>query len=134
MFFEHTRVRPRSKLKIAEGERPLGKQRWTRHGIRSIAHQLRMFFRYGEEMGWTKGGIAASIHGPRVYQHALKPASIQRSRRRGGCSRLTRFSSKVPHGNSRPSQCHPPGGFGSVSLRSISSWLLELPAFGLFLR
>jgi hypothetical protein len=26
----------------------LGKQGWTRHGIRSMAHQLRLFFRYGD--------------------------------------------------------------------------------------
>ena len=58
-FFKHTRVQQLAKLKIADVERffvLLGKQGWTRHGIRSIAHQLRMFFRYGEEMGWTKPG------------------------------------------------------------------------------
>src|SRR5260370_12256306 len=56
-FFKHARVQQLSKLKIADGERffvLLGKLGWTRHGIRSIAHQLRMFFRYAEEMGWTK--------------------------------------------------------------------------------
>ncbi len=75
-FFKHTRVQQLAKLKIADVERffvLLGKQGWTRHGIRSIAHQLRMFFRYGEEMGWTKPGLAASIHGPRVYQHEQLP-------------------------------------------------------------
>jgi integrase/recombinase XerD len=75
-FFKHTRVQQLSRLKIADVERffvLLGKQGWTRHGIRSIAHQLRMFFRYGEEMGWTKPGLAASIHGPRVYQHEQLP-------------------------------------------------------------
>ena len=58
-FFKHTRVQRLSKLKIADVERffvLLGKQGWTRHGIRSIAHQLRMFFRYGEQMGWTSRG------------------------------------------------------------------------------
>jgi integrase/recombinase XerD len=75
-FFKHTGVRQLSKLKIAGVDRffvLLGKQGWTRHGIRSIAHQLRMFFRYGEEMGWTNPGIAPSIHGPRVYQHEQLP-------------------------------------------------------------
>ena len=75
-FFKHTRVQQLSRLKIADVEHffvLLGKQGWTRHGIRSIAHQLRMFFRYGEEMGWTKPGIAVSIHGPRVYQHEQLP-------------------------------------------------------------
>jgi hypothetical protein len=44
-FFKHTRVHRLSKLKIADVDRffvLLGKQGWTRHGIRSIAHQLRM--------------------------------------------------------------------------------------------
>ena len=75
-FFKHTRVQQLSKLEIVDVERffvLLGKQDWTRHGIRSIAHQLRMFFRCGEEMGWTKPGIAVSIHGPRVYQHEQLP-------------------------------------------------------------
>jgi hypothetical protein len=45
-FFKHTRVHQLSKLKIADVERflaLLGKQGWTRHGIRSMAHQLRLF-------------------------------------------------------------------------------------------
>src|SRR5579864_664800 len=71
-FFKYIRVQRLSDLKIADVDRflvKLGKQGWTRHGIRSMAHQLRLFFRYGEQMGWTKTGMAASIHGPRVYQH-----------------------------------------------------------------
>jgi len=75
-FFKHTRVQRLSKLKIADVDRffvLLGKLGWTRHGIRSIAHQLRIFFRYGEEMGWTKPGIALSIHGPRVYRQEHLP-------------------------------------------------------------
>jgi integrase/recombinase XerD len=75
-FFKHTRVQQLSRLKIADVERflvLLGKKGWTHHGIRSMAHQLRLFFRYGEQMGWTKPGIAVSIHGPRVYQHEQLP-------------------------------------------------------------
>jgi integrase/recombinase XerD len=42
-----------------------------------------MFFRYGEQVGWTKPGIASAIHGPRVYQHENLPlgpswADVQR--------------------------------------------------------
>ena len=42
-----------------------------------------MFFRYGEQMGWTKPGIADAIRGPRVYQHEQLPlgpcwADVQR--------------------------------------------------------
>ena len=75
-FFKHTGSQQLAKLKVTDVERflvRLGKQGWTRHGIRSIAHQLRLFFCYGEQMGWTKPGIAASIHGPRVYQHEQLP-------------------------------------------------------------
>jgi len=45
-FFKHTRVHQLFKLKIADVERflaLLGKQGWTRHGMRSMAHQLRLF-------------------------------------------------------------------------------------------
>lgn len=75
-FFRQTRVQQLSSLTIADVERflvLLGKQGWTRHGIRSMAHQLRLFFRFGEQMAWTKPGMAASIHGPRVYQHEQLP-------------------------------------------------------------
>ena len=42
-----------------------------------------MFFRYGEQMRWTKPGIADAIRGPRVYQHEQLPmgpswADVQR--------------------------------------------------------
>jgi site-specific recombinase XerD len=75
-FFKYIRVQRLSDLKIADVDRflvQLGKQGWTRHGIRSMAHQLRLFFRFGEQMAWTKPGMAASIHGPRVYQHEQLP-------------------------------------------------------------
>ena len=75
-FFSYIRVQRLSDVKITDVDRflvKLGKQGWTRHGIRSMAHQLRLFFRYGEQMGWTKPGMAASIHGPRVYQHEQLP-------------------------------------------------------------
>lgn len=85
-FFKHIRTRQLSNLRIADVERflaLLGKQGWTRHGIRSIAHYIRMFFRYGEEVSWTRPGIASAIHGPRVYQHEHLPlgpswADVQR--------------------------------------------------------
>ena len=99
-FFKHTRVQRLSKLKIADVERflaLLGKQGWTRQGIRSIAHQLRILFRYGEEMGWTKPGIAVSIHGPRVYRHEQLPL------RRRCCSRRPDSSGFCPKPKSRPS-------------------------------
>jgi site-specific recombinase XerD len=66
-FFKHTRAQQLFKLKIADVERffvLLGKQGWTRHGIRSMAHQLRLFFRYGEQMGWTKPETLLRFHLP----------------------------------------------------------------------
>ena len=32
-----------------------------------------MFFRYGEQVGWTRPGMADAIRGPRVYQHEQLP-------------------------------------------------------------
>jgi integrase/recombinase XerD len=75
-FFKYARKKQLSKLTLVDVERFfvfLGKQGWTRAGIRGIAHYLRRFFRYGEQRGWTKRGIADSIHGPRVYQHEQLP-------------------------------------------------------------
>lgn len=47
-FFKHTRKKDLSKLRIVDVERFfvfLGKEGWTRAGIRGIAHYLRRFFR-----------------------------------------------------------------------------------------
>ena len=85
-FFNHTRKKQLGTLRIADVERFfvfLGKEGWTRGAIRGIAHYLRMFFRYGEQLGWTKPGIADAIRGPRVYQHEQLPlgpswADVQR--------------------------------------------------------
>ena len=75
-FFKHTKKKQLSTLRITDVERFfvfLGKEGWTRAGIRGIAHYLRMFFRYSEQMGWTKPGIADAIRGPRVYEHEQLP-------------------------------------------------------------
>jgi len=56
-FFKHTKRKQLISIRIADVERFfvfLGKEGWTRAGIRGIAHYLRMFFRYGEQMGSTK--------------------------------------------------------------------------------
>jgi integrase/recombinase XerD len=75
-FFQHTKKKELIKLRIADVERYfmfLGKKGWTRAGISGRAHHLRMFFRYGEQMRWTKPGVADAIRGPRVYQHEQLP-------------------------------------------------------------
>jgi site-specific recombinase XerD len=51
----------------------LGKHGWTRHGINSMAHIIRGFLNYGEVQRWTKPGIGAEIHGPRVYRQEFLP-------------------------------------------------------------
>jgi site-specific recombinase XerD len=84
-FFKYTK-KELGKITIVDVERFLvflGKEGWTRAGIRGIAHYLRRFFRYREQMGWTKPGIADAIHDPRVYQHEQLPlgpswADVQR--------------------------------------------------------
>jgi integrase/recombinase XerD len=85
-FFYHTKKKQLIEHRIADVERYfvfLGKKGWTRSGIRGRAHHLRMFFRYGEQMRWTKPGIGDAIRGPRVYQHEQVPlgpswADVQR--------------------------------------------------------
>ena len=75
-FFQFMRKKQLSALRLTDVERFLiflGKKGWTRAGIRGIAYYLRMFFRYGEQMGWTRPGIADAIRGPRVYQHEQLP-------------------------------------------------------------
>ncbi len=41
---------------------------------RNRADALRAFFRFAEDRGWCKPGLAASIASPRVYRHATLPA------------------------------------------------------------
>jgi hypothetical protein len=84
-FFKYIRVQRLSDLKIADVDRflvQLGKQGWTRHGIRSMAHQLRLFFRFGEQMAWTKPGAYAlfSEQNRRRYAQRSK-LQLQQDRR-----------------------------------------------------
>jgi len=75
-FFKYMNRRQLGDLRTADVERFLaflGKEGWTRAGIRGIACYLRIFFRYGEQMGWTHPGIAEAVRGPRVYQHEQLP-------------------------------------------------------------
>ncbi len=56
-FFKYARKRKLGEFRIIDVENflaRLGKEGWTRHGIRSIAHQIRTFFRYSEQQDWTK--------------------------------------------------------------------------------
>ena len=44
-----------------------------RASIKFYADSLRAFFRYAEQKGWCRPGLAAAIMAPRTYQHELIP-------------------------------------------------------------
>ncbi len=72
LFFRHLGECKLKQLRLVDVEQfleSLGKKGWTRNGIRSAAHYVRSFFKYGERRGWTKRGLSGQIHGPRVYRH-----------------------------------------------------------------
>ncbi len=46
----------------------------SRVTVRSHAHALRAFFRYAEDRGWCRRGLAEMIATPRIYTHATLPA------------------------------------------------------------
>ena len=46
----------------------------TRATIRNHADALRAFFRFAEDRGWCRPGLAATITSPRVYKNATLPA------------------------------------------------------------
>jgi site-specific recombinase XerD len=75
-FLKYVGDRPLKQLRSADVDQflaSLGMKGWTRNGIRSIAHVLRGFFKYGETQKWTKPGISGEIHGPRIYRHESLP-------------------------------------------------------------
>jgi integrase/recombinase XerD len=90
-FFQHTKKKQLIKLTIVDAERYfvfLGKKGWTRAGIRGRAHHLRMFFRYGEQMRWTKPGRFRPFFAPsnlkisefHFVEMCVRPARDQRNR------------------------------------------------------
>lgn len=46
---------------------------YARVSVRHYAGALRAFFRYAEDLGWCRVGLAAAIQGPRVYSQASVP-------------------------------------------------------------
>ena len=50
-----------------------GTNGWSRKSARSYADALRAFFRYAEQRGWCKPGIAEGIISPRLYVHEGLP-------------------------------------------------------------
>ena len=75
-FLKYTAGKTLKQMRLADVEiflAHLGEEGWTRHGINSMAHIIRGFFKYGEVQRWTKPGIGAEIHGPRVYRQEFLP-------------------------------------------------------------
>jgi integrase/recombinase XerD len=48
--------------------------RCRRNSIKFYADSLRAFFRYAEEKGWCRPGLAAAIMGPHIYRQELLPS------------------------------------------------------------
>lgn len=46
---------------------------YSRRTVRGLASSLRVFFRFAESRGWCRKGLAASIHGPRVFSQTSLP-------------------------------------------------------------
>jgi len=49
--------------------------KYSRNSIQNHAGALRLFFRYAQDRGWCRPGIAEGIRLPRVYKHATLPSS-----------------------------------------------------------
>ena len=50
-----------------------GTNGWSRKSACGYANSLRAFFRYAEQRGWCKPGIAEGIISPRLYAHEGLP-------------------------------------------------------------
>jgi len=50
-----------------------GSNGWSRKSARGYADALRAFFRYAEQRGWCRAGIAEGIASPRLYVHEGLP-------------------------------------------------------------
>jgi site-specific recombinase XerD len=53
--------------------------RYARISVADLASTLRAFFRYAEQQGWCRAGLAAGIQGPRIFPHLAR--NTQRSYR-----------------------------------------------------
>ena len=75
-FMKYAAGKTLKQIRLADVERflaHLGEQGRTRHGINAMAYILRGFFKYSETQRWTKPGIGAEIHGPRLYSNEFLP-------------------------------------------------------------
>lgn len=71
------RALPLANLTIAQVDERLaqkvGAEGYARLTVQRWASALRRFFRYAEERGWCRPGLAAAIRAPRVFAHAGLP-------------------------------------------------------------
>jgi integrase/recombinase XerD len=51
----------------------LDRRDYSPRTVRGFASSLRCFFRFAETRGWCRKGLAASVHGPRVYAQSSLP-------------------------------------------------------------
>jgi site-specific recombinase XerD len=75
-FFTNTRTKRLNQLRVSDVEgfaSQLRERGRTRAGLSSFVHAMRGFFKYGETQGWTKRGIGAQLHGPRMYRQEHLP-------------------------------------------------------------
>ena len=75
-FLKYTSGKTLEQMRLADVEHflaQLGEQGRTRHGINAMAYILRGFFKYAETQRWTKPGIGAEVHGPRLYSNEFLP-------------------------------------------------------------
>jgi integrase/recombinase XerD len=59
-----------------------GKGTWSRRSVAIAAQALRAFFRYAESTQQCRNGTAATIAGPRLFDHETLPSGIGSGPRR----------------------------------------------------
>ena len=75
---------------LSENNARTGRPR-CRTTIRTHADALRAFFRFAEDRGWNRPGVAAAIVAPRVYRDAALPVGPS-GESSGSCSRRPRVT------------------------------------------
>jgi site-specific recombinase XerD len=71
-----TRGNPFAAIRVEDTDAFLSRQgaHWCRVSMASSAKALRVFFRYAEDQGWCRSGIAEAIETPRLFRDETLPA------------------------------------------------------------
>jgi hypothetical protein len=83
-FLKYSAGKALKQMRLADAEiflAHLGEQGWTRHGIKSMAHIIRGFFKYGETQRWTKPGCLFSADVLQSMRQSSQPGRCSCSRR-----------------------------------------------------